>query len=556
MALDINFAEILIQRELDDLQRRRKELRYENGIFFYVPHAKQNLFHCASEYLNRYVRTGNRFGKTTMGLAEDIAWARGERVWYPKGDPRRTLGIPAHSTKGVIFVADWDKVESLFTSQDSGASRGALFKLLPESWIADVQKNRQGNIFKVLIKSIHGGTSSIQFETVKSFKQDPSAHESEWWDYIHVDEPCPEEMFIAYARGLIDRGGKAWFCCTPVTEFWIDDYFIPRGQMRGAFNTGENLIKDRWIMTGSTYDNPNLTRENIQVFEESLKPSERETRIDGRPRALSGAIYKEFNPDKHLIYGTPPGWFDPITPPLDHSIKIMIDPHPMTPHAVLFGACSPGGYHTFYHEIFVHCLIKDLCALILAVPGVERAKILCDPIAFNECSTGDGTMMIDDFRECGIYAYEAVKELNRGILSTQAALSATCRAGNPVLRFSETLWTTRMEFERFVWDQKRPTPNPTCPDHMMENLYRYVLDGLEYIDPTRSTHKMVPSTAIVKPDYKLPDVKVVKHTDYGGVYPMVPRGQTIKTMANFVPIARHPDEHLWSGGILPTSWHP
>jgi len=32
--------------------------------------------------------------------------------------------------------------------------------------------------------------------------------ESSDFDFVHVDEPCPEPMYKAAARGLIDRNGK------------------------------------------------------------------------------------------------------------------------------------------------------------------------------------------------------------------------------------------------------------------------------------------------------------------------------------------------------------
>lgn len=536
----IDIVKILQQRELEATIRCQQELMRNNGIMFYQPHPKQKLFHEAGEYDRRYGRTGNRFGKTIMGTSEDISWCRGERVFYPKDHPTRILGIPRRTVKGVVFVADQDKVESLFTNRDDGVGRGVMFKLLPESWIAGTENNRQGFLYKILIKSIYGGVSSIQFETVKSFMQDPRAHESEAWDFIHIDEPCPHAMFTAYARGLTDRNGKAWFCCTPITEFWIDDYFIPKGMLRGHFENGESLKKNRWIMTGSTYDNPNLTPEGVASFEADLSPEERETRIEGKPRALSGAIYKQFLPapwpEGHVIYGTPPGWDSPFHPPKDHAIKVMIDPHPQTPHHVLIGACSPGGYHTFFQEIAIHCLIQDLCKMMLACPGVaEAVKILIDPIAVSGSSTGDGTRMIDDFMQCGIFPIEATKDLMRGILSVQAVLAKRDLKGCPVVRFCEHLWVTRSEFERYVWDEKKGKPNATCPDHMMENLYRYVLDGMHYVDPARKDSKPVRPLVIVKPNYDLPKSTTLRHDRIERPEPILYRAAPMVDPSVFIP---------------------
>lgn len=526
--------DILAKRELLELEQRRKALQDANGLAFYRPHYKQDLFHSAANYPRRFSRTGNRFGKTTQGVSEDIAYARGERSWYKVGfevkdkdgivkrihDPILdadliTRGIPRRSTRGVIFCQDWDKVRSVFTSEESGASRGKLWQLLPKDWFLGADKDKQGNLYRFRIKNLYGETSTIQFETVNSFMQNPMAHESEWWDWIHIDEPCPQDMWAAYARGLADRGGFAWFTCTPLTEQWINDYFIPRFRTRDNFTDGEEFrsettaqgkvfVQFKWIITGSIFDNPNLAPESVAQMIADTPLDQRETRIEGRPRALSGVIYPEFNHDIHIYRDTPPGWADPYTPPDDYCIKIAIDPHPRTPHAVLFDAISPTGYHFFYAEIFQHCLIRELCDLIFQVPGADRAfAIIIDPLAFTESVTGDGTMMIDDFRAGGIYGLPASKDLTRGILKVQAWLSMRDYNGHSVLRFHESLLNTTYEFDRYIWDPKKPEPYRKAPDHHMECLYRLLIDGIEWSDPSSRPTPIIAPRSIVRPEFTL-----------------------------------------------------
>src|SRR5881394_2762275 len=121
----------LLKREVN-LRKRLKELRRDSQIFFYSPHPKQELFHAAARYHYRYGRTGNRFGKSEMGAAEDEAFALGYRPWYPEGHPLRTLGIPTHATKGLIITTDWDKSKEVFTEQE-GENVGKLFKYIPKN---------------------------------------------------------------------------------------------------------------------------------------------------------------------------------------------------------------------------------------------------------------------------------------------------------------------------------------------------------------------------------------------------------------------------------------
>ena len=118
--------------------RRLRELKKSYGIYAYSPSPKQKLFHAAAHHKHRYLRTGNRFGKSTCGSAEDCSFALGARLWLDKDDPMRHLGIPRRATKGVILVADWDKAREIFTSPETGK----LMAMLPKDRIEACIKNQ------------------------------------------------------------------------------------------------------------------------------------------------------------------------------------------------------------------------------------------------------------------------------------------------------------------------------------------------------------------------------------------------------------------------------
>ena len=112
------------EKERLEKLRRLKQLREAYGVVAYRPSSKQALFHAAAHHKHRYLRTGNRFGKSTCGSAEDCSFALGARLWLDKDDPMRHLGIPRRATKGVILVADWDKAREIFTSPETGKTDG------------------------------------------------------------------------------------------------------------------------------------------------------------------------------------------------------------------------------------------------------------------------------------------------------------------------------------------------------------------------------------------------------------------------------------------------
>jgi hypothetical protein len=468
-----------------------------NGIFFYKPHAKQDKFHRAGEFKRRYVRTGNRFGKSEMGTAEDIAWALGERPWYDINDPARYAGIPRKSNVILVLCQDWDKVHEVFTCNVPGQSLGKIFKFLPEEYIAQRPvKSKSGVISEVHVKSIWGGTSLIKFDTVKSFLSNEAGQESSDFDAIHVDEPIPKEMWVANARGLMDRNGSAWFTCTPLNQPWINEMFVPPEKTRQDID-GELIYKDNyWMITGSTNDNPHNSAESIAMFEADLTDAQKQCRLHGLPLTLSGIVYKQFNRSTHVYTRVFHKWEAMNRPPKDYTIRVNVDPHPETPHAVLFYATAPNGQTFYYDEIFEQCIASTLCQKINAIlDGYDLYSIYMDPAGFIESPT-DGSSMADVFDSYGLFVEKAPKDLTRGIVETQMMLNRVVHTPTgqkvPKLCFGEHMTRTLYEFDAYQWDPKKPNKPRDKDDHMMENLYRSVLQGLDYVKPEKIVKRMQP----------------------------------------------------------------
>jgi hypothetical protein len=484
-----------------ELERRRAEVCSANGILAYKPHPKQRQFHEAASFHYRYARTGNRFGKSEMGAAEDVAYALGYRPWYSSSDPRRTLGIPSHPTKGLIITTDWDKSKSVFTNliegdseyiaegnRESGQSLGKLFKYIPKSSLHSTSpytKNHSGYIDCIRVKHVSGGYSTIHLDTVKSFKQNPVGQESEAWDWIHIDEPIPEAMFKAAARGLVDRHGSAWFTCTPLTEPWIDNAFCPdlETQSKDATNFSSN---GRWMMSGSMDDNPYNTPESIADFLSWLTPDEIECRRKGVPMSYAGIIYGEhFDYSLHVLREKPSGWKTWDSPPTDHTISFSIDYHFRKNNAVLFAATSPTGHIFFFHEIWAKLLVAEEVEAIKSIRGSNDSQVgLIDPLASTPNKVDDTTAM-DEYLRHGLAVFPATKDPINGIRAVKALLKARDKQGRPICYFAPHLARTLFEISRgYVWDISGDDGKPVAENNdMMENLYRLTLQGLDYVEP-------------------------------------------------------------------------
>jgi hypothetical protein len=477
--------------ELNQLQKELNLLRQEelilsaNGLKWYDPAGwKHDLFHQKGDFKFRYVRCGNRFGKTEMGVAEDVAWALGERPWYPKDHPARYAGIPRRKVRLLIIVESWKKADDVLTNFDSGK----FWKYIPKASFVDTENDHGGNLQTIRVKSIWGGNSLIKIDTIATYRLSPQSMESSQWDAIHIDEPCPEKLWTAVSRGLIDTGGKAWFTCTPLIHPWINRFFIPSGK-DVDHNTEPFANSKKFIITGSSYDNKYNTKENIDDILSDIKKEERDARLFGIPSGAGGIVYSEFDRHLHIFDedSIPHGWSGLNDPPPHYMMRAAIDTHERTPQAVLHEATISDGrdLHIYYFaEQFDSRYVDTTCHQFntITMPYVVQ-QILFDPRAYIESPVDDSTLA-DVFMSYGIVGEKAIKDPKRAIITVKAKLKERTDSGKATIHFASNLVETLYEFENYLWDPKKANDPLPENNHMMENLGRLLMShpGV-YIDP-------------------------------------------------------------------------
>ena len=483
---------LLLKRKQAELLRKKLALVKASGLAFYRPHPKQDAFHRAGINFNRrFLRAGNRTGKSECGCSEDIAWLMNERIWYPESDPARRGGIPQRPVKGLTVTTDWDKVDEIWTGKHGEG--GKVWKKMPSGFVKKTYRNSLG-----VIDTIECANKSLwRFDTVRAFKSNQMGAESSDWDFNHYDEPGPEQMWKATSRGLVDRRGAAWFTCTLLNEFWINDKFLP---MEGGGDANEGF-HNSWVETASIYDNPYLSLEAIKEFEASLTDDEKQCRLYGIPLHLSGLVYKEFSRARHVLTSPPAGWTADYEPPMDWPIYVAIDPHPRTPHAVLFCTVDPFGRRYYWNNIFLHTSIADLSARIRAITkGRPVIWTKADPLAYVDDPITETNMALE-FERCGVLVEKATKDLSGGILKVKAGL----RADPQEIFFTPTIGRTLWEIQRYCWDEETDKPLDEN-DHMMENLYRLELSEPRWVDQ-KDVGRPVEDMVIDRPRFDLEDLE-------------------------------------------------
>lgn len=456
---------------LAKLLTQRDELKNEFKIDFIRPNdGGQKLFFENAEKQIRDIYAGNRFGKSFVGILEDISWCLGERRFYKKGDPLRKLGIPAHGVKLLVVAQTWDKVDELFTSTGRGdGPKGKLMEYCPNRYIVDMHKDNQGRIVKVAFRYILDGKvrdSIMCFATVQSFLRNEMVLESSDWDAIHIDEPVPRDLWVAVSRGLVDRKGKAWRLLTPLEEMWMYNQ---------SLELTSKYPNDYWMYQGSATENGHVS--GLDNFYATLSEEELACRRDGRPMAMGRLVIHAYREEKHLLKGCPKGWESLDRPPKDVFFGCAIDTHPQTAHAALIVAITKTDA-IFCAELFEKGSIEMICRWLKSKPYFNQiGYFLLDPSAWIVDQT-TGRCYADIFLENGIRVQKGSKKRTEAI---QATNEAFFNEGKHVW-IHESLVVTRREIAGWVFGKENKPLDRD--DHEMECMGRLIMhDNLEYHEP-------------------------------------------------------------------------
>lgn len=470
------------QRLILELTEESEKLFRGYRLNYFVPNpgGQEEFFSHADKYL-RAVFSGNRFGKSTAGVVEDCCWLLGYRPFYSEGHPLRYAGIPSSGVKGLVVAATWEKVRDIFTREGDPTIDdrvGKFFHYLPPGSVTNKKTNQHSVICQLEITSYVKGrkrVSVLVFDTVRSFLSNPLDKESSDWDFIHIDEPIPQDFWTAISRGLIDRQGKSWWLMTPKTEPWM---------YHEATNLEEDDPTQVWTYTGDTDENLTLTESAKEQYFKTLSDEDLACRKSGRPVALSRLVVSNFSPQKHILKGTPRGWSNPFTPPKENMVAIAVDTHPQTPHAVLKVCVSPHEEIFIYGERFKKGSIKgkdSVAEWILSSSDYKQVEyLLLEPGAWIEDQT-TGRRFVDDFYDAGLSPEKGSKKRTENIILFNELF------GNPA-RKVYVLEHCRVfinEIQRWYFDKDDKPKDEN--DHMMENFGRLLAhDNLKYHSPTEN----------------------------------------------------------------------
>lgn len=315
----------------------------------YKPHAKQSKFHHSSKRIRLYIG-GNRSGKTTGGIVEDI-W------WLTRKHPYQR--IPDRPIAGRIISVDFlNGIEKIIKPQ--------LKQWIPPS---QLRGNSWFSAYDASTRTLNLENGS--FVELMSYDQDLDKFAGTSRDFVHFDEEPPENIYTENMARLIDRKGHCWITMTPVEGMtWIYDTVYEKGIL------GDRNIDVVEVDMG---ENPYLDKTEVEEFLESLSEDERNARGHGKFVQMGGLVYKSFSPQIHVIdqldFAELRSKYYSHYFSLDHGFN--------NPTAGLWHAVDPDNVAITFDEHYEAGRIVEYHAGVIHSKNAEHGRIpdinICDP---------------------------------------------------------------------------------------------------------------------------------------------------------------------------------
>lgn len=299
--------ETTMQDVFEQMGSRLKLQSVQPNIHGYKPHEKQVLFHSSSARGRLYIG-GNRSGKTTGGIVEDI--------WMStKKHPYRANILNRPCRGRVVGVDFLQGVQKIILPQFARWLPPS--ELINGSWEDSYSKAERTLTF--------ANGSFIEF---MSYDQDLVKFAGTSRDFIHYDEEPPQDIFTECSARLVDTAGSWWMTMTPVDGMtWIYDNIYLAAQL-----DTKDLLK---VVEVDMRDNPHLLPGEVDMYEASLDSDQKMARIKGKFVQIGGLVYKKFSPEIHVV--------DHMVPPKEWAWYASLDHGYNNPTAWLWHAVSPDG---------------------------------------------------------------------------------------------------------------------------------------------------------------------------------------------------------------------
>lgn len=419
------------------------------NIYGYKPHAKQVKFHTSDAKARLYIG-GNRSGKTTGGIAEDIFWLTGKH-------PYRVT--PPPPVRGRIVSVD-------FTSGVEKIIRPELARWLPPS---ELLGGTWSTAYSKELRTLTLENGS--FVEFMSYDQDLDKFAGTSRHFIHFDEEPPQDIWLENKTRLIDTGGSYWITMTPVEGMtWIyDDIYMP------GKNEPSSSIE---VIEVDMTENPYLHSGEVDEFISGLSADDREARVRGKFVQIGGLVYKHFDPQIHVV--------DPFIPPSDWEWYASLDHGFNNPTAWLWHAVSPDGRVVTFDEHYVSDQIVSYHAEAVLAKDAGHGRspdvYIGDPSIRNRDPL-TGTSVHLEYSKLGIPIVLGNNDVVAGINKVASYLETRGEGDVPMWVCTRNCQNLIDEMQRYRWSTwaNRRTANINNKKEVAHKKNDHACDSLRYM---------------------------------------------------------------------------
>jgi len=407
-----------LQDMVRSLSERVKNQAVRPDIKGYVPHDKQIIFHAASGRHRLYIG-GNRSGKTTGGIAEDIWWLTGKHPY------RKT---PEGGIRGRIVGVDFlNGIEKILKPE--------LMRWCP---VSELRDNNWTDSYDTQERTLHFANGS--FVEFMSYDQQLNKFAGTSRHFIHFDEEPPQDIYTECLVRLLDTKGSWWMTLTPVEgmEWMYDDIYI-----KGKTDESANIS----VIEVETYENPYLDQDEIDTLLAAIGADDQDARIKGKFIRRGGLVYKKFNKMIHVIkplLEIPSGW--EIYASMDHGFN-----NPTSWH--WHGVDSDGNVVTFAEHYASEMVVKDHASAVKAIDasnGRTAGMYIGDP-AITQHNGVTGSTVQSEYAINGIYITGANNEVLNGINKVNTYLQHKMPEHPPRWHITNNCTELIREIQRYRW---------------------------------------------------------------------------------------------------------
>ncbi len=387
------------------------------NIYAYRPHPKQMPFHSSLSKARLYIG-GNRSGKTTGGIAEDIFWLTGRHPYRP---------TPPPPVRGRIISVD-------FVNGIEKTIRPELARWLPPS---ELKGGTWSTAYSKELRTLTLENGS--FVEFMSYDQDLDKFAGTSRHFIHFDEEPPQDIWLENKTRLVDTGGSYWITMTPVEGMsWVfDDLYTP-----GRLDPMSGITVIEVDMT----ENPYLHAGEVDEFISGLSADDREARVRGKFVQLGGLVYKNFNPEIHVV--------DPFIPPKAWEWYASLDHGFSNPTAWLWSAVSPDNRIVVFSEHYVSGEVVEYHAKAVLARNAELGRspdvYIGDP-SIRNTDPITGTSVHLEYSMLGVPIVLGNNDVAAGLNRVTTYMETLGEGGLPQLLITRNCHNLIWELGRYRW---------------------------------------------------------------------------------------------------------